>query len=50
MRARAVLSRTLLVVGAWLPFFLFWALFYLSYARERQRLATALSLPDRVSR
>jgi len=32
-----------MVVGAWLPFFLFWVLFFLSYARERPKLATAVS-------
>lgn len=43
MRARVALVRTLMVVGAWFPFFLFWVLFYLSYGRERQELTTALS-------
>ena len=43
MRARDVLSRTLLVVGAWLPFYLFWVLFYLTYAGEEQTLAKGLS-------
>jgi two-component system, LytTR family, sensor kinase len=43
MRARSVVVRTLMVVGAWLPFFLFWVLFFLSYARERPKLATAVS-------
>jgi hypothetical protein len=43
MRARVVLSRTLLVVGAWLPFFLFWVLFFMTYARGSQTLAAALS-------
>jgi signal transduction histidine kinase len=40
MRARAVVARTLTVLGAWLPFFLFWVLFFLSYAG--QKLSTAL--------
>ena len=43
MRSRVVFSRALLVVGAWLPFFLFWVLFYLTYARGTQTLAAALS-------
>jgi signal transduction histidine kinase len=43
MRARVVVSRTLLVVGAWLPFYLFWVLFYLTYAREGQTLAKGMS-------
>jgi hypothetical protein len=43
MRARLLLSRTLLVVGAWLPFFLFWVLFFLSYSRERPSLGAAVS-------
>jgi signal transduction histidine kinase len=43
MRTRVVFVRTLMVVGAWLPFFLFWVLFFLTYGRERQRLTTALS-------
>jgi signal transduction histidine kinase len=43
MRARVALVRTLMVVGAWLPFFLFWVLFYLSYAREPRELTPALS-------
>ncbi len=41
MRARGVVSRTLTVVGAWLPFFLFWVLFFLSYAGQKP--TTALS-------
>ena len=32
-----------MVVGAWLPFFFFWLLFFLSYARERPKLGTAIS-------
>jgi len=40
MRARVVVARTLTLVGAWLPFFLFWVLFFLSYAG--QKLARAL--------
>jgi hypothetical protein len=43
MRARLAVSRTLLVVGAWLPFYLFWVLFFLTYARGKQTLADALS-------
>ena len=43
MRARLAVNRTLLVVGAWLPFYLFWVLFFLTYARGRQTLADALS-------
>jgi hypothetical protein len=43
MRTRVVFSRALLVVGAWLPIFLFWVLFFLSYARGTQTLAAALS-------
>ena len=43
MRARVVFARTLLVAGAWLPFYLFWVLFFLTYARGTQTLATALS-------
>ena len=43
MRTRDVFRRTLMVVGAWLPFFLFWLLFFLSYARGRPTLATAVS-------
>ena len=43
MRARDILSRTLLVVGAWLPFYLFWVLFFLTYARGSQTVAAALS-------
>ncbi|HSS44086.1 MAG TPA: histidine kinase [Thermoanaerobaculia bacterium] len=43
MRIRVVVARTLTVVGAWLPFFLFWVLFFMSYARQTQTLATALS-------
>ncbi|MGH9317468.1 MAG: sensor histidine kinase [Thermoanaerobaculia bacterium] len=41
MRPRVVVARTLTVVGAWLPFFLFWVLFFMSYAR--QTFKTALS-------
>jgi signal transduction histidine kinase len=43
MRTRVALSRTLLIVGAWLPFFLFWVLFFLSYGRERPKLGAAVS-------
>ena len=43
MRARSVAARTLMVVGAWLPFYLFWVLFYLTYAGETQTLAKGLS-------
>lgn len=43
MRTRTAVARTLLVVGAWLPFFLFWVLFFLSYAGERPKLSTAVS-------
>jgi signal transduction histidine kinase len=43
MRARSVAVRTLMVVGAWLPFYLFWVLFYLTYAGETQTLAKGLS-------
>jgi hypothetical protein len=39
MRARVVVVRTLTVVGAWLPFFLFWVLFFLSYAGQKIELA-----------
>lgn len=39
MRARIVVVRTLTVVGAWLPFFLFWVLFFLSYAGEKPSMA-----------
>ncbi|HSP95051.1 MAG TPA: histidine kinase [Thermoanaerobaculia bacterium] len=39
MRARVVVVRTLTVVGAWLPFFLFWVLFFLSYAGEKLTMA-----------
>jgi signal transduction histidine kinase len=43
MRARVLFRRTLLVVGAWLPFYLFWVLFFLTYARENQALPAALA-------
>jgi signal transduction histidine kinase len=43
MRARVAVRRTLLVIGAWLPFYLFWVLFFLTYARENQALPAALS-------
>ena len=43
MRSRDVVRRTLLVVGAWLPFYLFWVLFFLTYARGSETLADALS-------
>jgi len=43
MRARSVAARTLLVAGAWLPFYLFWVLFFLTYAGDTQTLAAALS-------
>jgi two-component system LytT family sensor kinase len=43
MRARLAFSRILLVAGAWLPFYLFWVLFFLTYAGETQTLAAALS-------
>ena len=43
MRARVVVSRILLVVGAWLPFYLFWVLFYLTYAGENQTLGKGMS-------
>jgi signal transduction histidine kinase len=43
MRARVAFSRTLLVIGAWLPFYLFWVLFFLTYARGSQTVAAALS-------
>jgi signal transduction histidine kinase len=39
MRARVVVVRTLTVLGAWLPFFLFWVLFFLSYAGQRPAIA-----------
>jgi signal transduction histidine kinase len=39
MRARVVVGRILTVVGAWLPFFLFWVLFFLSYAGQKIELA-----------
>ena len=39
MRARVVAVRILTVVGAWLPFFLFWVLFFLSYAGQKVELA-----------
>ncbi|HEV8608584.1 MAG TPA: histidine kinase [Thermoanaerobaculia bacterium] len=43
MRARLAFSRTLLVIGAWLPFLFFWVLFFMTYARGSQTLAAALS-------
>jgi sensor histidine kinase YesM len=39
MRVRVVVVRTLTVVGAWLPFFLFWVLFFLSYAGQKPAMA-----------
>jgi hypothetical protein len=35
MRARILAARIGTVVGAWLPFFFFWVLFFLSYAGQR---------------
>jgi len=43
MHAQLALRRTLLVVGAWLPFYLFWVLFFLTYARGSESVAAALS-------
>jgi Histidine kinase len=43
MRARTAVVKTLMVVGAWLPFFFFWVLFFLSYGRENPKLATAIT-------
>ncbi len=39
MRARVLAARVLTVVGAWLPFFLFWVLFFLSYAGQKLGMA-----------
>ena len=39
MRARVLAGRILTVLGAWLPFFLFWVLFFLTYAGPKPALA-----------
>jgi len=41
--ARVLLTRTLIVAGAWLPFYLFWVLFFMTYAQGSQRLADGMS-------
>jgi signal transduction histidine kinase len=39
MRIRVLAARTVTVVGAWLPFFLFWVLFLMSYAGAKLAMA-----------
>lgn len=41
--ARSLLRKTLLVAGAWLPFLLFWVLFFMTYAQGSQKFSDGLS-------
>ena len=43
MRAKTVGGRILLVVGAWLPFYLFWVLFFLTYGQGTAAVRTAFA-------
>jgi signal transduction histidine kinase len=43
MRAQTLATRALIVAGAWLPFYLFWVLFFMTYGRETQTLPDAMA-------
>ena len=43
MRTRVFATRALIVAGAWLPFYLFWVLFFMTYGRETQTLPDAMA-------